>query len=225
MKKLYQLIQQNFLPKKVVNLLVHGFSGEQHPIITISREMGSGGRPIAYLVEKRLRSPWKVFHKEIVDELANKTSLEKELIKEVDENNMPMIEEIIADVFGKRYLTFSNYHKHLVKLLSTIGNRGHAIIVGRGAHYLFPHALKVRIICEYQQRIAWEMEYEGLSKTEAIKRLEESDKKRAEFEKNLFNHDWKKAHHFDLVIRTGSNLSIVDAADIIILAAKKRFGI
>lgn len=225
MKKLYQLIQKNFLPRKINSLLIHGFSGEQHPIITISREMGSGGRPIAYLVAKSLGNPWKVYHGEIVDEMESKTKLERELIKEVDENNIPMIEEIIADVFGKRYMTFSNYHKQLIRILSTIGNRGYAIIVGRGAHNMFPHALKVRIICEFQQRIAWEMEYEGLSKTEALKRIQESDKKRAEFEQMLYNHDWKKAKHFDMVIRTGSNLSIENAADVIALAAKKRFGI
>lgn len=223
MKKLYQLIQKNFLPKKVNNLLIHGFSGEQHPIITISREMGSGGRPIADLTAKALGNPWKVFHKEIVEEMSIKTNLEKELIKEVDENNIPMIDEIIADVFGKRYMTLNNYHKQLVRILSTIGNRGYAIIVGRGAHNMFPHALKIRIICEFHQRVAYEMEYEGISKQEAIKRIQESDRKRSEFERILFDHDWKKAKHFDIVIRTGSNMSIQDASDIVILAAKKRF--
>lgn len=225
MKKLYQLIQRNFFPKKDNSLLPLGFAKEQLPLITISRESGSGGRIIAHLVTQMLGGKWKIFHKEIVDEIAQKTNLQKELIREVDENNIPLIEEIIADVFGKRYLTLNNYHKQLVRLLSTIGNRGYAVIVGRGAHYLFPHALKVRIICEMQQRIAWEMEYEGLTKQAAIEKIDTSDTKRSEFERNMFNHDWKKAHHFDLVIRTGTNLTIQDAADLIVLAAKQRFHI
>ena len=92
------------------------------PLITISRETGSGGRPIAYLVAKKLGRPWKVFHKEIIDDLAKGTHLEKKLVKEIDENKIPLIEEVIGDFFGKRYLNLSNYYKHLVEILTTIGH-------------------------------------------------------------------------------------------------------
>ncbi len=67
------------------------------------------------------------------------------------------------------------------------------------------------------------MEYEKISEKEAIKRIEESDKKRVEFIKTLYQHDPRKAHHYDLVIRTGPNLSIEDAADMIARVAKRRF--
>jgi len=195
------------------------------PLITISREMGSGGRPIAYLVEKKLGPPWKVYHREIIDEIAKQTHLEKKLIKEIDENKIPMIDELIGDFFGKRYVSLSTYYKHLVKILSTIGHRGYAIFVGRGSHNLFPQALKVRIICEMSQRIKWEMEFEHLTKTQAMNRIEDSDTKRYEFEKAVYSHDIRKAHHYDLVIRTGPSLSIEDAADLIVIMAKRRFTI
>lgn len=73
------------------------------------------------------------------------------------------------------------------------------------------------------QRIQWLMEFEKVSKKEAINRIEESDQKRVEFIKSLYQHDPRKAHHYDLVIRTDSNLSIEDAADLIVMMAKKRF--
>ena len=64
MKKLYELVQKNlrslFLPQE------SPFKGPL-PIITISREMGSGGKAIANLVAKRLGTKWKVYDKEIVD--------------------------------------------------------------------------------------------------------------------------------------------------------------
>jgi cytidylate kinase len=222
MKRLYQLIQKNLSFSRISDLF-QDQSKQELPLITISREKGSGGRPIAHLVEKKLGNPWKVFHEQIVNKIVDETHLEKRLVKEVDEANIPFIDEIVADFFGKRYLNLSGYYKELVKILSTIGHRGHAIIVGRGADYLFPHALKVRIICEMPQRIKWMMEFEKISEKEAVQRIEDSDEKRIEFVRTVFQHDPRKAHHYDIVIRTGQNLSIEDAADLIVRMAKRRF--
>ena len=225
MKRIFDLINKNisldFLTgkKRTVPL------DQELPLITISREMGSGGRPIAHLVAEKLGRPWKIFHEEIIDQIAKEIHLEKSLIKEIDENRIPFIEEVIGEFFGKNYLTLSSYYKHLIKILTTIGHRGYAVIVGRGANYLFPHALKVRMICETDQRIKWEMEFEHLSKTKAIRRIEESDRKRYEFEKAVYNHDAKKAHHYDLVIRTGPRLGIEAAADLIVMIVQRRFKI
>ncbi len=225
MKKLYELIQKNLSFSRVSDLFRQKPSVQKLPLITISREKGSGGRLIAHLVAKKLGKPWEIYHKEIVNQIVEKTHLEKQLVKEVDEANIPLIEEIVADFFGRRYLNLSGYYKQLLKILSTIGHRGYAIVVGRGADYLFPHALKVRIICEMDQRIKWMMEFEKISKKEAMLKIEESDKKRAEFVQTVFQHDPRKAHHYDLVIRTGPNLSIEDAADLIVRIAKRRFKI
>src|SRR3990167_9836913 len=151
MKRIFELINKNFFFDFLADRKPKIPAQENLPLITISREKGSGGRPIAYLVAKKLRRPWKVFHKDIIDEIAKEAHLENNLIKEIDENRIPFIEEVIGEFFGKRHVSLSNYYKHLVKILSAIGHRGHAIIVGRGANYLCPHALKVRIICEMNQ--------------------------------------------------------------------------
>ena len=67
------------------------------------------------------------------------------------------------------------------------------------------------------------IEYEKLTKIQAIKRIEESDKRRYEFEKAVYNHDNRKASHYNLIIRTGKSVSLEDAAEIIVFAAKRRF--
>lgn len=222
MKKLFELINKNLESSHFFGFMKN-HDGASLPIVTISREKGSGGRPIAFLVAKKLGPPWRVFHKDIVEEIAEETHLEKELIEEVDEGNMPLIEQMIDNVLGKEYMNLPGYYKHLVRILSTIGNRGHAIIIGRGANFLFPKALKVRIICEMEDRIRKVMKYEKVSRKEAIQLIDESDKKRTEFTKSLFQHDPRKAHHYDLIIRTGWDVSLEDAADIIVDAVKHRF--
>ncbi len=224
MKRIYQLIEKNLFEKIFLSNKPGKIKGPL-PIITISREMGSGGKPIANLVAKRLQGQWKVYDQEIIDEIAKESHLEKKLIKSIDEKRLPLAEELVAEIFGRRFLNLSGYYKHLVKVLSLIGQRGYAIILGRGANFIFPHALKIRIIADMNQRITWEITNENISRTEAVRRIEDSDEERRMFVQTLFNHDHKKAHHYDMVIRTGPNLTIEDATDMIIELAKRRFKI
>lgn len=221
MKKIYQLIEKNLL-EKIFPQKKQVIRGAL-PIITISREMGSGGKPIANMVAKRLNGNWKVYDQEIIDEIAKESKLEKILVKSIDEKKLPFAEELIAEIFGRRFMNMSSYYRHLIRVLTLIGQRGYAIILGRGANFIFPHALKIRIITEMNQRITWEMTHEGITRTEAVKRIEDSDEERRLFVQTLFNHDQKKSHHYDIVIRTGPNITIEDATDIIVELAKRRF--
>jgi len=224
MKKVYQLIEENFLTKIFSQKKDLPQKGPL-PIITISREMGAGGKAIANLLVKRLGEPWKIYDQEIIDEIAKSANLEKKLVTSIDEKKLPLADVLIAEIFGRRFINMSAYYRHLVKVLSLIGQRGYAIVLGRGANFFFLHALKIRVICDMNQRIDWLMTYEKISRLEAQRRVDESDLERRSFVQTLFNHDHKKPHHYDLVIKTGPNLSIEDATDVILELAKRRFKI
>ncbi len=224
MRKIYQLIDKNILKDYFSEQLISKGDGCGYiPVITISREMGAGGHPIAELITKEMGKGWKIYHKQIIDKIAETSKLKKELFKEIDEKNPSITETILKDLFRKKYVTLSVYHKHLIEVLLAIGKRGKAVIVGRGANFVLPHALNVRVVCEMEQRIKWEMEFEKISRKEAIKRITKSDKERVEFVNNLFHHDLRKAHYYDLVIRTGQHMSIHDATNVIVNLAKRKF--
>lgn len=222
MKKIFELINKNLFP---LFLAKPGKRVEDKklPLITISREKGSGGKIIAGLVVKKLGKKWRLYHKELIEKIAKSAHLKSKLVKEIDEKKLALIDQIVADFFGKKYLSLTRYQKLLTKTIAEINQRGYAVIVGRGAEYLAPHALKVRIICEMNQRIKSMMKFEKMTKAEAMKAIEKSDQERYEFIKTLYNHDIRKAHHYDLVIRTSENLSLEDAASLIVLAAKRKF--
>ncbi len=221
MKRLFELINRN-----LEGTAIRGFGkniNTKPSLITISREQGSGGRPIAYLLAKKLKNPWRVYHKDIVDEIAQETSLDLELIEQLDEHQSSAIKELLNTVFGKQFLTMNAYYKHLLHILASIGTRGNAIIIGRGANFLFPQALKVRIVSSMEDRIQAMIKYEHISSKEAKKQIEKSDQDRNTFTQELFHHDPRKAHHYDIVIRTGKNITVEDAADMILALAKKKF--
>jgi len=225
MKKIFELINKNLEASALFHMFPRKDTSPEPPLITISREKGSGGRPIAYLIAKALGKPWNVFHQNIVDDIAKESDLKRELVEEVDEKEISFAEQMVDSIMGKNYMNLSSYYKHLINVLAAIGHHGYAIIIGRGANFLFPNALKVRLIAEMEYRIKGVMKYEKVTRKEAIRLIESSDEKRANFTRSLFLHNPVKAHHYDLVIRTGEHLSCDDAADIILFAAKKRFNI
>ncbi len=221
MKRIFELINRNLegsaLHKTYSNKNSHP------PVITISRERGSGGRPIAYLVAKKLNSPWRVYHKDIVEEISQETTLDPELVEQLDEHQSSAIKELLNTIFGKKFLSINSYYKHLLHILASIGTRGYAVVIGRGANFLFPDALKVRIVSGMEDRIQAMIKYEHISSREAKNQIAASDLERNKFSQELFQHDCRKSHHYDLVIRTGKNIDVEEAAEIIVALAKKKF--
>jgi len=216
MNRLFEFIHIKPSPKLVKGPL---------PIITISREMGSGGKAIANLVARRLGMPWEVFDQDDLNDLAKDALAEKKALKKISEEKIPLIDVIINKIFGRRFQNLSGYNRHLIRVMTIVGLAGNVVILGKGGNFLFNYALKVRVIANYEQRIEWEMTYEGIDRNEAIKRIDESDITRQKSIQELFNHDHKKPYHYDITIKTGPNLTIEDAADIIIDLVKRRFKI
>ena len=221
MEKFYKIFQNKFFSSKKSSQQSNG----PLPLITISREMGSGGKSVANLISSYLGKPWMVYDHEQIDKIAKNKQLEEKLAQSVDSKKLPLVDIIIAKTFGKRFPRLSGYQRHLIKVMTLVGLKGYTIILGRGGNFLFPHALNIRMICQFDQRITWQMTYEHISRAEAVKRIEESDKERKEFVHSLFNHNHCKAYHYDLAIRTGSDITIEDAANTIIELARRKFKI
>lgn len=225
MRRVFELIDRNFSLSKLSDILKKDKHLEKNlPLITISREKGAGGAHIAEKLVRKLGKSWKVYHKEILEEIAKRTRSEKEVVRQVDEKTLSIFDEMVGSILGKSYLNLGSYYKSLVKVLSKIGyGRGYAVILGRGANFLMPNALKIRIIATNEHRIKLLMQGDKLTEAQARKIVEESDQKRKEFNQTVFHHDPRKAIHYDLVVQISDKLDFDDAANIIYNAAKRRF--
>lgn len=212
---------------KLMNLINSALGRNQQvpekPVITISREKGSGGRPIAYMTAEKLGEPWKVYHQETLEQIAREKEMNTWFTQQVEASAEPQIKKIIDQALDGRYGKLDQYYQTLIRLLAIIGYRGHAIIVGRGANFLFPQALKVRLICTLEQRIQWIMEFEHVSHKEAVHLIEQSDQQREDFIRGIFGVDQKIPHHYDLIIKTSYHIKLKDAADTIVHLARRRY--
>jgi len=193
------------------------------PLITISREKGSGGRPVAYRVAAHLKDPWKIYDQETLEQIARENEMKSWFEEQTDEETRKIIQEKINTLFGPQFHVLEQKFKDLIMLLATVGHQGHAIIVGRGAHILFPNALKVRLICALEQRIEWIKKYEHLTTKEAIAVVKESDLRKDEFIRTLYRNDLKIHYHYDMILRTSENIQLEDAAAAIVHLAKRKF--
>lgn len=194
------------------------------PLITISRLTGSGGRKIADLLVKKLGKKWKVWDKEIMIEIAKETKKQEDFFKDFNERTVSAVDEYISDFFGKQIPIFSRYERVLIKVLTAIGQKGYAIIVGRGANFLFPNnALRIRIVAPSSIRLAHMLKYEPqYSKAQSIRWLKNTDLRRDEFVRRIFREDPADPLYYDMVINT-EHITLEAATTAIYHAARHVF--
>lgn len=194
----------------------------EKPFITIAREPGSGGAPIAKRVAERLA--FTLHDEEIVEELARSTKKRKNIIREIDEKGRTQVDDIIHSVLNPEYVDEHKYIKVLSKIILSYAHEGNCVILGRGGNFITPAArgLHVNIVAPYEVRVQRAMQYEGFNEKTAKEVLGRVERERKEFVETYFNK--KIAHHsaYDLTLNT-AYYSIDQAADIIMMAFRRKF--
>ena len=95
------------------------------------------------------------------------------------------------------------------------------VIVGRGAAMFLPPetTLRVRLVGDLKDRIAWISQCRNLSHAQAAHWVAEKDRERTQFVKSHFFKDSTDPLQYDLVLNT-SRWSVHDCADLIIQALR-----
>lgn len=189
------------------------------PVITISREPGSGGRIVATELGKKLG--FDVFHQEIINEMAESAQVSSRILETLDEKGLSVLEEWITSLVDNRHLWPDQYLRHLMKVIGTIGKHGSAVIVGRGANFVLPpeRRIRVRIVAPLDVRIENVSSNFGISAEAAKLRIIRTESERRAFIRKYFNADITDPINYDLVLNTGT-LSIAAAADAIKTASE-----
>ena len=193
------------------------------PYLLISREKGAGGNTVARLVGRQLG--WQVFDNEIVDEIAQKAHLRRELIESLDEHNRAAIQDIIGQLLNPQTIDTSQYRVYLRQIVLALGHQGNVIIVGRGARFILPSqfGLSVRIVAPIEARVRRIAEKEHKSLDAARVEIEGIDPERVKLCRHQFGHDITDPLNDDLIINTGA-ISVEAAAEIIITSLQQKLG-
>lgn len=174
------------------------------PVITISREPGSGGSIIGRKIAEL--EDLDFFHKEIIIKIAEDAKISNIVMETLDEKGLSLIEEWISSLVNRRHLWPDRFLQHLMRVVGTIGKHGRAVIVGRGANFILPSekTLKVRVIAPLEIRIKNVAKQFGVSLEEARKRIIRTESDRRAFVRKYFHSDISSHYNYDLIINTGS---------------------
>jgi cytidylate kinase len=192
------------------------------PFITISRDPGSGGKPIAEMVAKKLR--FKFYDKELIDEIAKSAKARKEIISAVDEKERSLMDDFVHNLLNPDYITEERYIKHLCKVVLGIAHKGKAVILEHGGNFITPDAfgLHVRITAPYRVCVSRAVQFEKVPYSRAREIIREEIDERKKFVRQYFNRDIGRCKYYDVVLNT-TYLSIKDAADLIVDMYHRKF--
>jgi len=185
-----------------------------HPVITISRQLGSGGACIADLVAKRLDCELVGYR--IINEVAEKAEVRKEMAAKLDEKSRSQLDIWFDGLFNRDAIDDGEFHRLLVGAVRSFSEMGSVVILGRGAGMVEIHRprVNVRVVAPMELRIQRVMDRKQCSRDEAIGQIDDSDTNRRRFIKKEFAADWDDALNYDFVINTGT-IPIACAAAII----------
>jgi cytidylate kinase len=164
-------------------------------IITISREMGSGGIPIAHKVAEELG--YQLIDGEAIMAAAETYGLSPEAVEQADEKPPHFVDTLDS----KQFLDL-----HLIELIILeAALKGNVVIYGRGGQDLLKDinsVLRTRVIAPFEVRVERWAEREWLDPDRARYLVRKSDQQRAGFIKYYFDRDWEDSTSYDLVINT-----------------------
>jgi Cytidylate kinase-like family len=199
---------------------------EPRPLaITISREVGAGGRTVAELLGQRLTaaektpapSPWVVFDANLAKQVLEDHKLPANLERFMTEDaQLVPVEAIVEEVLGLHPSGWTLV-QHTTKTILRLAGLGHTILVGRGGNVItarLPNVFHVRLVAPHATRIRHAAEYYHLSETEAAKLVREQDQARRRYVRRYFNAEIDDPTLYDVTLNTG-RLGFARAAEII----------
>ena len=181
------------------------------PVITLSREPGSGGKLVAKAVADRLGLD--LFHQELINAMAENADTSTRVIRTLDERGLSMIEDWVSAAINERHLWPDEVSRVLMRVIGAIGGHGKAIIVGRGANFVLPpeNRFRVRIIAPLELRVNRVAETYSVPKKEAKRHVLRAESDRRAFVRKYFHSDIGDPANYDMILNTGT-LSIESAA-------------
>lgn len=217
------LIQKQIKRYELIRTALQSHRPPHRPVITFSREPGSGGRLIAQIVAGKLG--FSYYDRNLVDLVAQEGRLSCEIVRHLDEKKTNNIIDIISTLFGRDPLPNQAYIRALSKAVLAIAAKGSAVIVGRGANFLLgpDSSLSVRIVAPLAVRIRSNVNYDHMTEKQASVSIRKIHVDRRNFVQKYFSKNIASANYYDLVINTRA-ITVEDAAELVVGFYHHRWG-
>jgi cytidylate kinase len=187
------------------------------PVITISRQRGSGADDIAVLVAQRLDIP--LYDHAVIERAARAAGVSEDVIASAERRQSflgrmlesmsvyatPGLEAPAPSMRGASlFSTSSDYRTVVEEVLRNIADSGPGVIVGHSGGQVAlrgrPDVLHVFIHAPFEHRVERMMSYAQLNRDAAEKDVRREDQERTAFFKDNYGINWYDLRLYDLVV-------------------------
>jgi cytidylate kinase len=195
-----------------------GMPRSRGPVVACSRWSGALGEEVAARVAEWL--DYGLFGPEALDRLAADAEQRRRLAAGLDEAARRAVDAQIETVMTRMPAA----PRALVESVATLGARGMAVLLGRGAAAILPssRALRVLVVAPPRLRAERLAEAQGVPIDEAVACIASADGARQAALRETFGIAAEDLTHYDLVINT-EELSVEAGAALIVDALRRRF--
>ncbi len=202
---------------------------EKKIIITITRQFGSMGRPIAQRMSEKLGMEF--YDRDIVEHTAKKLNLPVSTIHEVEESALKIHKNAFSRMafpLGKGTTEMQDQiFQAQEKIIKKLVEKESCIVVGRCADFILseePNSVHIYIYAPYEARIKNCIEKLNLKEDEAKRMIQEVDDARDSYHLNYagYKPDNKLFKH---ILVDSSFLDVEGTADYLVSAIKFKFGL
>ncbi len=201
-------------------------------VITIGRQLGSGGREIGQKLAARLGIAF--YDKELIRIASQQSGLKEEVFEKVDERKhfslfpglFGIRNSMTDDFLPNYYLSNESLFKIQSDVMRKLAEEGSCIFVGRCADYVMKgnkNCLNLFISADTDDRIRRIMESHMIPKGKAKEMIEKTDKGRSNFYNYFSGKTWGAADSYHLCINS-SLLGIDETVRLLHGVAEKKFG-
>jgi cytidylate kinase len=200
--------------------------GKHKPTVTISREFGCEGFPLANKIATRLstgKADWSVFSSDLLKEISDKNEYNRELMESLNESYRSQLQQDLDVLISKKPSDYSRF-KTIAQNLKIIGEKGNTIIVGSGGAVVAqnqPTFFHVRLTGSLQFRVNRIAGLFSITDVEAANLVEERNLLRRDFIFRFTNKDIADPSFYHLILRNDF-FSVDEMADIVIHAMKAK---
>ena len=194
------------------------------PLITISRQYGSGGRDVGKALAERFAIPY--YDNDSIAEALKDSGIPAEIVDGPEDQIAADIRFGVAANRDSRGELPINDRLWRVQssFIRTVAETGPAVIVGRAADRILngrTDAVRLFIRAPFEYRVRRVMRTEGMNRVQAEKKIRRKDKARAIYYEYYTDHRWGESAGYDLVINTGP-IGIEKAVELVALYVEGR---
>lgn len=180
------------------------------PCITLSREFGCEGYPVAERLRELMSSAsgeeWLLMDKGLLAEVARRHNLSEEVLQGLGEKNR-MLDEVLS-TFSSRWKSEKDHFRLLCRHIVSLAEQGNVIIVGRGAAIVTRHlenCYHFRLYASIAFKAASIAKRLRLAPDEAESLVVKRQRQRDAFNRDFLDCDAGDKSYYDLLFNNDRN--------------------